>query len=50
LHQIRHDRAELYAQTGRKAQARRAFEALYAEAPDFPGLAAQLGLGSTPER
>lgn len=38
MQQIRHDRAALYAKTGRKAQARREFERLYAETPDFPGL------------
>lgn len=44
LHQIRHDRAALYAKAGRPAQARREFERLFAEAPDFPGLATRLGL------
>lgn len=44
LHQIRHDRAELYERVGRKAQARREFEKLYAEAPEFEGLAEGLGL------
>jgi tetratricopeptide (TPR) repeat protein len=44
LHQIRHDRAELYERVGRKAQARREFEKLYAEVPEFEGLAARLGL------
>jgi tetratricopeptide (TPR) repeat protein len=44
LHQIRHDRAELYERVGRKAQARREFEKLYVEAPEFEGLAERLGL------
>jgi tetratricopeptide (TPR) repeat protein len=46
MHQIRHDRAMLYAQAGRAAQARREFEKLFAEAPDFPGLTARLGLSA----
>jgi tetratricopeptide (TPR) repeat protein len=44
IHQIRFDRAELYDRTGRRAQARREFEKLYADAPDFEGLKARLGL------
>ncbi len=44
LHQIHHDRAELYERVGRKAQARREFEKLYAAAPDFEGLPERLGL------
>ncbi|MCZ8295578.1 MAG: DUF4236 domain-containing protein [Rhodobacteraceae bacterium] len=44
LHQIRHDRAELYVRVGRKAQARSEFEKLYAEAPEFEGLAGRLGV------
>lgn len=45
LHQIRHDRALLHERRGRHAQARRDFERLYAEVPDFPGVARRLGLG-----
>lgn len=45
LHQIRHDRAALYDEAGRSAEARREFERLFAEAPDFPGLRERLGLG-----
>ena len=37
-------RAELYERVGRKAQSRREFEKLYAEAPEFEGLAEKLGL------
>ena len=44
LRQIRHDRAELYERVDRKAQARREFEKLYVEAPEFEGLAERLGL------
>ncbi len=44
LHQIRHDRAVLYHDDGQRARARREFERLYAEAPDFEGLADRLGL------
>jgi tetratricopeptide (TPR) repeat protein len=45
LRQIRYDRAALYDAVGRKAQARREFEKLHAEAPGFEGVAAKLGLG-----
>lgn len=48
LHQIRHDRAALYDRVGRKAQARREFERLFAEAPGFPDLAERLGLPASP--
>jgi len=44
LHQLRHDRAALYDEAGRSAEARREFERLFAEAPDFPGLRERLGL------
>jgi tetratricopeptide (TPR) repeat protein len=43
IHQIRFDRAELYERAGRRAQARREFEKLYADAPNFDGLKARLG-------
>ena len=42
LHQIRYDRAVLYDQVGRKAHARREFERLYAEAPEFEDVRAKL--------
>lgn len=42
--QIRHDRAELYDQLGRMAEARREYERLFTEDPDFPGLRERLGL------
>lgn len=44
LHQIRYDRAVLYDQVGRKAQARREFERLYAENPEFEDVRARLTL------
>lgn len=44
MHQIRHDRAVLYEEVGRKAQARREFERLYAEEPNFAGLRERLGI------
>jgi tetratricopeptide (TPR) repeat protein len=44
IHQIRFDRAALHDRAGRRAQARREFEKLYADAPDFEGLKARLGL------
>ena len=44
LHQIRYDRAVLYDQVGRKAQARREFERLYAEAPEFEDVRTRLTL------
>lgn len=46
MQQIRHDRAILYEEVGRKTQARREFERLYAEAPDFFGLRDRLGIAS----
>jgi len=42
LHQVRYDRAVLYEQVGRKAQARREFERLYAENPEFEDIRARL--------
>ena len=44
MHQIRYDRAVLYDQLGRKAQARREFERLYAEDTDFEDVRARLAL------
>lgn len=44
LHQIRYDRAVLYDQVGRKAQARREFERLYAEDTEFEDVRARLAL------
>lgn len=44
LHQIRYQRALLYEQAGRRAQARREFERLYAEDPNFQDLRERLGL------
>jgi tetratricopeptide (TPR) repeat protein len=46
LHQIRYDRAVLYEEVGRKAQARREFERLYAEDPSFEDLRERLGFFS----
>ena len=43
LHQIRYDRAVLYEEVGRKAQARRDFERLYAADPSFEDVRARLG-------
>jgi lipoprotein NlpI len=40
--QIRYDHAVLYDQVGRKAQARREFERLYAEDPKFEDVAERL--------
>ena len=44
LHQIRYDRAVLYDQVGRKAQARREFERVYAEDPEFEDVRERMGL------
>jgi tetratricopeptide (TPR) repeat protein len=44
LHQIRYDRAVLYDQVGRKAQARREFEGLYAADPNYEDVAERLEL------
>jgi len=44
IHQIRFDRAELNDRAGRLAQGRREFERLYADAPNFEGLRARLGV------
>jgi len=46
LHQIRYDRAVLYHQLGRKAQARREFERLYAENPGFEDVQTRLDINS----
>lgn len=46
LHQIRYDRAVLHQQVGRKAQARREFERLYAENPGFEDVQTRLGINS----
>ena len=43
MHQIRYDRAVLYEQVGRRAQARREFERLYAADPSFEDVRARLG-------
>jgi tetratricopeptide (TPR) repeat protein len=42
MQQIRYDRAVLYQRVGRKADARREFERLYAQDPDFEDLAQRL--------
>jgi len=47
LRQIRYERAVLYDQVGRKAQARREFERLYAEDPSFEDLRQRLGFVAT---
>jgi|SRR5690625_1733305 len=44
LHQIRYTRALLYEQVGRRAQARKEFEQLYALDPDFEDVGRRLGL------
>jgi len=44
LRQLRYERALLYEQVGRRAQARREWESLYGEAPGFADVAARLGL------
>ena len=46
LRQLRYERAVLYDQTGRKAQARRELERVYAEDPGFGDVRDRLGLGS----
>lgn len=46
LRQIRYDRAVLYEEVGRRAQARREFERLFAEAPDFGDRRDRLGLSA----
>lgn len=43
MHQIRYERAVLYEQAGRRAQARREFERLYAADPSFEDVRARLG-------
>jgi tetratricopeptide (TPR) repeat protein len=44
IHQIRYERAVLYKQIGRKAQARREFERLYAEDPSFEDVRERIGV------
>jgi tetratricopeptide (TPR) repeat protein len=44
MRQIRYDRAVLYDQVGRKAQARREFERLYAADPNYEDVAERLNL------
>jgi len=44
MHQIRYERAVLYERIGRKAQARREFERLYAEDPSFEDVRERLGV------
>lgn len=44
LHQIRYERAVLYDQAGRKAQARREFERIYAENMDFEDVRSKLNV------
>jgi Flp pilus assembly protein TadD len=44
MRQIRYDRAMLYSQVGREAQARREFERLYAADPSYEDVAERLGL------
>jgi tetratricopeptide (TPR) repeat protein len=46
LRQLRYERAVLYDQVGRKAQARRELERVYAEDPGFEDVRERLGLGS----
>ena len=45
--QIRYDHAVLYEQVGRKAQARREFERLYAADPNYEDVAERLGFAAT---
>ncbi len=45
LRQLRYERAVLYDQVGRKAQARRELERVYAEDPGFEDVRERLGLG-----
>jgi hypothetical protein len=42
MQQIRYHRAELYEQTGRRADARREFEKLYADDPAFEDVASKV--------
>jgi lipoprotein NlpI len=44
MRQIRYERAVLYDQSGRNAQARREFERVYAEDPEFEDVAQRLGV------
>lgn len=44
LQALRYERAEVYAELGNKARARREWEKLYAEAPEYRDVAQRLGL------
>jgi Flp pilus assembly protein TadD len=46
LRQLRYERAVLYDQVGRKAEARRELERVYAEEPGFEDVRERLGLGA----
>ena len=46
MRQIRYERAVLYDQSGRNAQARREFERVYAEDSEFEDVAERLGVGA----
>ena len=48
LRQLRYDRALLHEAQGRRAQARREYERLYAEAPDFADVRQRLALPAPP--
>jgi hypothetical protein len=46
LRQLRYERAMLYKQSSRKAQARREFERVYAEDRGFEDVTERLGVGA----
>ena len=50
LHQIRHDRAVLYDETGQRARARSEFERIYAADPLFEDVRERLGLAASAGR